>query len=171
MQNVSPVRLSDATSVIVLWRRRYIKRPAAHPLVPLPQCSSSTPLHTSFAFNPKLSAKMGKMRIEKAKSTGPTSYSEKRFSHAMSQRSERPAPANDATAFEFGLKRASTANPKSAARRRRTRKEFTWMGILRFKMSTIFGGVRDTMPGPGDPLPDHLTHSIPRPESRAQTVC
>lgn len=115
---------------------------------------------------------MGKMRVEKASSYSPGDATH-RFSAATSQGAAPPATASapDYTAFEFGHKRASHANARqSNASRRRRRKDFSWMGIMRVKFAAMFGGVNDVLPAPAAPLPEHMRHVVPRPTSQAQTV-
>ncbi len=123
---------------------------------------------------------MGKMRIEKAASYTPSIASESvRYSSASAMPSHnvgRPvgtAHAGDHTAFEFGMKRASNTNKSKSHShsKRRRRREFTWVDIIRVKISHMFGAVNDKMPGPDAPLPAHMLHSIPRSTSaRPQSV-
>lgn len=82
------------------------------------------------------------------------------------------AQAGDHTAFEFGMKRASNAHKSHGTHsRRRKRREFTWVDIIRVKIGHMFGAVNDKLPGPGAPLPAHMLHSVPRSSSaRPQSV-
>lgn len=113
---------------------------------------------------------MGKMRVEKAKSHGTAND---RYSAASSvpQFAAGATPSTDNTAFDFGPNRASNAHPRySNPQKRRRRKEFSWMGILRVKIANMFGGVHDVLPEPSEPLPPNQLHIVPRPTSHAQSV-